>query len=81
MFHPEELELLSKTCTESWQLGDVIINMELAKSQGKEYTWGYSREVERLLIHGILHLLGYDHEKGKKEAQKMQRLERYLLAK
>ncbi len=38
-------------------------------------------EIGRVLIHGILHLLGYDHEKNKKEAQRMQKREKYYLSK
>ena len=76
ILHPEELKALSKKDTGPWQIGDVVINMELAKSRGEKYSWGYAREVDRLLVHGILHLLGYDHEKSKKEEQKMQKLEK-----
>ena len=79
MFLPEELKALSEKDTAPWQMGDVVINMDLAKSRGEKYSWGYAREVDRLLVHGILHLLGYDHEKSKKEEQEMQQLENYLL--
>jgi rRNA maturation RNase YbeY len=36
-------------------------------------------EVDRLLVHGVLHLVGYDHERSKKEARRMRRKERELL--
>ncbi len=39
----------------------------------------FKQELARVLIHGILHLLGYDHEKSKKEAKKMEEKENYCL--
>ncbi len=38
-------------------------------------------EIGRVLIHGILHLLGYDHEKSKRAAERMQKRENYYLSK
>ena len=52
-------------------LGDVYISLEKAKEQAAEYKVSMREEVKRLLIHGILHLVGYDHEKGRKEAEEM----------
>lgn len=42
-------------------LGDVYISLDKAKSQSIEYGHSYLRELSFLLIHGFLHLLGYDH--------------------
>lgn len=42
-------------------LGDVIICSEIAFRQGEEYGHGLAREIVYLAIHGLLHLLGYDH--------------------
>ncbi|HIU64073.1 MAG TPA: rRNA maturation RNase YbeY [Candidatus Avacidaminococcus intestinavium] len=42
-------------------LGDIIICAEIAEQQGKEYGHGLTREIVYLAIHGLLHLLGYDH--------------------
>src|SRR5579875_2868256 len=43
-------------------LGDVVISVETARRQAAEYGAPLQRELERLLIHGVLHVLGYDHE-------------------
>ena len=62
-------------------LGDIVISKETAVKQAKKYNHSISRELERLLIHGILHLLGYDHEKvPKSKASKMRRKEKELRA-
>lgn len=52
-------------------LGDVVISIPFAKRQAEEIGYSYKEEILRLLIHGILHLLGYDHEKDEKEAEIM----------
>jgi len=60
-------------------LGDLVISLDTAVIQAKRYRWSESEEILRLLIHGILHLLGYDHERvAPREAQLMRRVERRL---
>ena len=59
-------------------LGDVVISVDTARSQAAERGQTLGREGERLLIHGLLHLLGYDHERSAAEARRMQRRERAL---
>ena len=56
-------------------LGDVVISVEQAEKQAKEGMKTLEMEIEMLLIHGILHLLGYDHEVSPKEARRMKRME------
>ncbi len=60
-------------------LGDIVINLQAAKRQAVEYGHSLSRELNRLLIHGLLHLLGYDHEKGRYADRKMRKKEEELL--
>jgi probable rRNA maturation factor len=42
-------------------LGDIVISVDTARRQAADYDAPLDREVERLLIHGVLHLLGHDH--------------------
>lgn len=43
-------------------LGDVVISVETAVRQAEEYGHGLKRELGYLCVHGVLHLLGYDHQ-------------------
>jgi rRNA maturation RNase YbeY len=56
-------------------LGDVIISVEKAREQAKQRGRTPDQELATLLIHGIVHLLGYDHERSAKDARAMKRLE------
>lgn len=62
-------------------LGDVIICKEVATSQAREFKIDLEGEVIHLLVHGFLHVLGYDHEISKEEEKIMQDLESKLLSK
>ena len=59
-------------------LGDVVISVDTARRQAAERQAPVGAELDRLLIHGVLHLLGYDHERSAAEARRMQRRERDL---
>jgi rRNA maturation RNase YbeY len=59
-------------------LGDVIISVEKAAQQAKERQHTLDHEMVTLLIHGVVHLLGYDHERSAKDALVMKRLERKI---
>ena len=60
-------------------LGDVVISLPQAIRQAHEHEVPVDRELVSLLIHGILHLCGYDHERGEDEARRMAMRERQLL--
>ena len=62
-------------------LGDVIICKSVAKKQAIEFEITYEQEVVHLLIHGVLHVCGYDHEISKKEEDIMFELEEELVEK
>ncbi len=49
-------------------LGDVVISVETARRQAAEYDASLQNEVYRLLIHGMLHVLGYDHQRPRERA-------------
>lgn len=51
-------------------LGDVVIGLAVAERQAREQGHGLAEELDRLLIHGLLHLLGHDHEEPE-EARRM----------
>jgi len=61
-------------------LGDVVISVEQARRQAKQRGKTLKSEMVTLLIHGILHLLGYDHEVSPRQAQIMFACERKLYA-
>ncbi|MDH3524569.1 MAG: rRNA maturation RNase YbeY [Acidobacteriota bacterium] len=47
---------------EGHHLGDVLIAMPVARAQARELGHGLERELKELLLHGVLHCLGHDHE-------------------
>jgi probable rRNA maturation factor len=59
-------------------LGDVIISVQKAAQQAKERRHTLEHEMITLLIHGVVHLLGYDHERSAKDARAMKRVERRI---
>ena len=62
-----------------YELGDVIIAPDVAEKQADEYGNSFEEEVSLLLVHGLLHLCGYDHIKDD-EAKTMEAREKELLA-
>lgn len=66
------------TADQPVMLGDVIIAPEVAEAQAAEYGHTVEEELNLLLVHGILHLLGYDHIEDA-DAEVMQARERVVL--
>jgi len=63
-------------------LGEIIICLAQAKRQAKEYNWSLNKEIVRLLIHGLAHLVGYDHENvSVKKAKEMELFEEKIMKK
>jgi probable rRNA maturation factor len=60
---------------EGWYLGDILISVPTARRQALARGWDAQRELRTLVLHGLLHCLGYDHERDQGE---MDRLERRL---
>jgi len=62
-------------------LGDVVISAERAAEDAADADIPFEHELVFLLLHGILHLLGYDHERGSAaEAERMEAREREIFA-
>ena len=61
-------------------LGDVAISLETARCQSEEHGLSFEEELTLLLIHGILHLLGYDHEVSDQEEERMRSKTRELFS-
>jgi probable rRNA maturation factor len=60
-------------------LGDVVISVETAEREGQKANLSVEKRLNQLLIHGILHLFGYDHENTKSEALRMEEKTRELV--
>lgn len=64
---------------EEKMLGQIIVSLDTAEEQAGEYGHSLEREMAFLSIHGLLHLLGYDHEVGPGEEKKMRDREKEIL--
>lgn len=71
-------DVLSFPFNDSDLLGEIYISMDTAARQAKEIGHSLDKEIHRLVVHGMLHLLGHNH-KRKSERRKMEALEsKYL---
>jgi probable rRNA maturation factor len=59
-------------------LGDIVISIPKTVAQARAYGTTFSEELLRLLIHGLLHLLGYDHEKTGYQKMRMEKKEKEI---
>jgi probable rRNA maturation factor len=60
-------------------LGEIILCPSQIRKNSRKFSVAFTRELTKVLIHGILHLQGYDHEKSAKEAELMENKENYYL--
>lgn len=60
-------------------IGDVVISIPTAAKQANQLGRSLDEELIVLLVHGILHLCGYDHERSERDARHMQQRERWVL--
>ena len=60
-------------------LGDVVISVETASAEADQRGSSLNQELNTLLVHGILHLLGHEHTQGRKEAARMNRKQKALV--
>lgn len=62
-------------------LGEIVVCLREVKKNARKFGASFEEELSRVLVHGVLHLLGYDHEKSKEKAEEMKnKEERYLEA-
>ena len=59
-------------------LGELVICPQVLKAQANEHQFKFREELGYMLIHGVLHLLGFDHESNRGEAEKMFKLQDQL---
>ncbi|PSR28611.1 probable rRNA maturation factor [Sulfobacillus thermosulfidooxidans DSM 9293] len=59
-------------------LGDIVISLDRTRQQALEYGHSFERELGFLTVHGILHLLGWDHETPDEEQRMMAKTEEIL---
>lgn len=67
-YEPDQFDFLE---TENF-LGDIVISLETAKKQASENSLTLEIEVKQLILHGILHLCGYDHETDEGEMNEIE---------
>ncbi len=64
-------DILSFEGASPLELGELVICPQVLQKQAKEHDLSFKAELAYMLIHGVLHLLGYDHERSATEAKKM----------
>lgn len=60
--NPRATDVLSFPAGRNGYLGDILVSVETAQRQARRYRHGLGAEIKLLFLHGLLHLLGYDHE-------------------
>lgn len=64
-----------------FSLGEIVLCPAEIKQNAKELNSSFKEELAKVFIHGILHLLGYEHEKNFKKAKLMEKKQEYYLSK
>lgn len=74
----EPTDILSFESVEEGSIGELVLSPKVIMDQSKRTGLTYHQELCYMVLHGLLHLLGYDHETSKKEARKMFALQNKL---
>ncbi len=80
MLQPDFMEATALADDGEILLGDVILAWETCRAEAEEKGVDVVDHATHLIVHGTLHLLGYDHELGEEDAQRMERMETHALA-
>lgn len=80
MISPEELAAVDDGDGPPVMLGDLILAHGVCKREASEKHVALASHATHLLVHGLLHLAGFDHEEGEAEAEAMEALEIRILA-
>jgi len=73
-------DVLSFEMGEDGMLGDIVISVDCAKRNAKRFEASLNDEIKRLVVHGALHLLGYDHETGDERLKMRKAEQKYLMS-
>ena len=60
---PRPTDVLAFSASGNGYLGDVVISVETARRQARRFGHSLGEEIKLLMLHGLLHLLGYDHDR------------------
>jgi probable rRNA maturation factor len=63
----------------SFDYGEIVICPEVVKENAVKFGESFDKELLKVFVHGILHILGYEHEKSEKEAEKMESKQNFYL--
>ena len=74
-----QLMIALRECKNCKLLGDIVISVDTARRQAKEYGVPLEEEIKRLIVHGLVHLLGFDHERSEWEEEKFRHVEELLI--
>ena len=79
IFTKQELDkMIEDKCDTEMSIGDIVLCMDVIERHAVEYGTGFNREMLYMIVHGICHLLGYDHE-IEEEKKEMRALEEKIL--
>jgi rRNA maturation RNase YbeY len=62
---PQPTDVLSFAGDGNGYLGDIVISAPTARRQARRYRHSLTEEIQLLMLHGLLHLMGYDHERDR----------------
>ena len=80
MVEPELLAQIARSGGGELLLGDIVLAQGACAREAEEKGISIEAHATHLVVHGMLHLLGYDHETGEEDAEEMERVERAALA-